>query len=459
MSFPSFQLPSMGSLFRRATVILGITLTLGGGALFLTSRWGYLKSPSSQEPPSPLQAASLEETLQNLQKLIDQNALIPPSLELKDALKEGALKGMVGALDAHSAYLPPHLFKEFQASVQGNFCGVGLEVSEEEGGALRIIAPIAGTEADRAGLKTGDVILGIDGRSLFELPPYEGVHRLRGARGTRVTLTVKRDGSPSFDLTLTRAPIAFQSVRWRLEPDGVGYLRISYFDDKTKSFVQAALESLGTEVQTPGTPPSLKGLVVDLRNNPGGLLDQAIGVTDLFLETGSIVQTRTRDNPEGTLIFANPKPKKLIHTLPIVILVNGGTASGSELFAGALQDNKRAVIVGKQTFGKGSMQAIYPLPDGSAVKLTVAHYDTPSGRSLESVGIAPDIPLEDLFSNHSSLKKDKKMVDSQQLYALDLVRAMATHQKNILSHLSESSGVVPEIVSAKEFGTLTPAPL
>ncbi|MBW1975841.1 MAG: S41 family peptidase [Deltaproteobacteria bacterium] len=298
-------------------------------------------------------------------------------------LIHGAIKGMLQELDPHSTYMTPDEYKELQVETSGSFGGIGIEITIRNG-VLTVVSPLEGTPADRAGLKANDQIIRINGEPTKDISLMQAVKKLRGPKGTKVTITILREGVPRpFDVTITRDIIKIQSVRWRTLEPGYGYVRITSFQSDTSEELEKALDQL----EKKNVP--MKGLVLDLRNNPGGLLDQAVKVSDEFLDEGLIVYTKGRTKKQQ-MRFEAHKNKKA-HGYPIVVLVNGGSASASEIVAGALQDHNRAVILGEPTFGKGSVQTIIPLHDGSAVRLTTALYFTPSGRSIQAKGIEPDI--------------------------------------------------------------------
>jgi carboxyl-terminal processing protease len=297
----------------------------------------------------------------------------------------GAIEGMVASLDPHSSYMDPKAFADMQIQTKGEFGGVGIEVTMDDG-LIKVISPIDDTPAAKAGLKTGDYIASINGDSIQGLGLNEAIDKMRGPVGSKVTLTVLRQGEKKpMEVQLTRAIIHVDSVKWHKEGD-VGYIRISAFNEETARGLEKAVRELKKQI------PQVKGYVVDLRNDPGGLLDQAIQVSDDFLTKGEIVSTRGR-HPEDTQRY-DSKPGDITEGKPVVVLINGGTASASEIVAGALQDHKRATIMGMTSFGKGSVQTIIPLGDGGgALRLTTARYYTPSGRSIQAEGIAPTIAV------------------------------------------------------------------
>ena len=299
-----------------------------------------------------------------------------------EQLIEAAIKGMLTSLDPHSSYLDAKSFREMQVQTRGEFGGLGIEVTMENG-LVKVISPIDETPAARAGVQPGDLITHLNGESIQGLTLSEAVERMRGKVNTDIRLTIRREGREPFDITLTRAVIRIQSVRARNEGN-VGYVRITTFTEQTTEGLEKALEDFDKEIGK-----DLVGIVVDLRNNPGGLLDQAIAVSDTFLDKGEIVSTRGRHEEDSQRW--NAKKGDMAHGLPIVVLINGGSASASEIVAGALQDHGRALIMGTRSFGKGSVQTIVPLGGSGAMRLTTSRYFTPRGRSIQSKGIEPDI--------------------------------------------------------------------
>ncbi|PKR57876.1 S41 family peptidase [Thalassospira lohafexi] len=298
-------------------------------------------------------------------------------------LIEAAINGMLTSLDPHSSYLNMDNFEEMQVDTRGEFGGLGIEVTMEEG-FVKVISPIYDTPAEKAGLQPGDFITHIDGTAIRGKTLNDAVEMMRGKVNTDIILTIIRKGEQApFDVTLTRAVIKIQSVRAEVKED-IGYIRITKFNEQTFSGLQRAIGDMRDQIG-----PEIKGLVIDLRNNPGGLLDQAISVSDAFLDKGEIVSTRPRDT-ENTERY-NARTGDLAEGLPVVVLINDGSASASEIVAGALQDHRRAVIMGTRSFGKGSVQTILPMPGNVALRLTTARYYTPSGKSIQEVGIVPDI--------------------------------------------------------------------
>jgi carboxyl-terminal processing protease len=300
-----------------------------------------------------------------------------------DQLISRALKGMLTKLDPHSDYMTEREYRELISTTSGQFGGVGIEISVEEG-VPQVIAAIEGTPASAAGIEPGDRIVKADGQPIVGMDIGEVVRRLRGNPGTAVVLTIARANRPIFDLSLTRAIIHVDSVKSALKPGGIGYVRISTFDETTPAELKTALGRL--RQQTGG---HLAGLVLDLRNDAGGLLDASVEVTDNFLDSGPVVSTRGRD-PSENRVYDAPANGDLIRGTPIVVLINGASASASEIVAGALQDNHRATVLGTRSFGKGSVQSIIPIEGYGALRLTTALYYTPSGRSIQGHGITPD---------------------------------------------------------------------
>jgi carboxyl-terminal processing protease len=301
-------------------------------------------------------------------------------------LIEAAINGMLTSLDPHSSYMNPKNYREMQIQTRGEFGGLGIEVTMENG-VVKVVTPIDGTPASRAGIKPGDLIVQIDQKPVMGMSLSDAVEQMRGPIGSKITLTIQRKGTDQpFDVTLTRDTIQIQSVRWHKEKNNIGYIRVTSFNEQTDTKLEQALK----ELDNPSG--SMVGLILDLRNDPGGLLDQAIAVSDAFLDHGEIVSTRGR-HPEDTQRF-NAHKGDLLHGKPMIVLINGGSASASEIVAGALQDHRRAILLGTKSFGKGSVQTIIPLGADGALRLTTALYYTPSGRSIQAKGIEPDILVE-----------------------------------------------------------------
>jgi len=313
-------------------------------------------------------------------------------------LIQGAINGMIKSLDPHSTFMTPEVYKELEVETQGRFGGIGIEITILKD-VLTVVSPIEDTPAFNAGVKSGDQIIKIDGKSTKDISIMEAVKKMRGPENTKVTITIMRENmAKPKDFVLTRAIIQVKSVKVKTFDDNIGYIRIASFNEKTADDLRKALRDIGKKVRP------MKGLVLDLRNDPGGLLTQAIEVSDMFLKAGVIVSTRGRTKNMETKAMARDDGNEI--TCPIVVLVNEGTASAAEIVAGALQDNGRALIIGTKTFGKASVQTVIPLEDGSALKLTTARYYTPKGRSIQAEGIKPDIlvkyvrPSEDTEDNY-----------------------------------------------------------
>jgi carboxyl-terminal processing protease len=360
---------------------------------------------------------------------------------------ESAINGILSSLDPHSSFLNAKSLNDMKVQTKGEFGGLGIEVTMENG-FVKVISPIDNTPAYKAGVKAGDFITHLDKKSVVGLTLDEAVGKMRGPVGTKLKVTIGRENKEPFDITIKRDVIKITSVRSRLEKN-VGYIRITTFSEQTNKSTKEAVKKLQKNT-------NLKGFVLDLRNNPGGLLEQAVSVSSLFLEQGEIVSTRGRDleNPE---IF-KAKQGDIIKGLPLVILINGGSASASEIVAGALQDHKRAIILGTQSFGKGSVQTIIPVKPFGALRMTTARYFTPSGRSIQKKGISPDIvvnqakvekikkgdesreselkgaldnPNENLQQKDTKNSDEKKIDDFQLSRAIDLIRGISLYKKKL----------------------------
>jgi carboxyl-terminal processing protease len=322
-----------------------------------------------------------------------------------DTLIEGAINGMLTALDPHSNYLNAKNFNDMKVQTRGEFGGLGIEVSMENG-LIKVVSPIDDTPAARAGLKPGDLITHLDGAPIQGLTLPEAVEKMRGPENSEVTLRIRREGRDPFDVKLVRAKIKIQSVRSHLENGNIGYVRITSFNEQTDVGLNNAMKNLKQQAGN-----KLSGVILDLRNNPGGLLDQAVAVSDAFLEKGEIVSTRGRRADDAQRY--NARPGDVANGLPMVVLINGGSASASEIVAGALQDHHRAILLGTRSFGKGSVQTIIPLPGHGAMRLTTARYYTPSGRSIQARGIDPDIIVAAAKIEHAPSDNAKKASDAK----------------------------------------------
>jgi carboxyl-terminal processing protease len=345
--------------------------------LLLLTGWSSLKAKTGEENPDVYQYLRLFSDVLNI---VQDNYV--EKIDLKK-LMYGAVSGMLRELDPHSSFLKPEEYKELQVETKGKFGGLGIEITMRDG-ILTVVSPLEGTPADKAGIQAGDQIVKIDDQPTQDMSLTEAVQKMRGAKGTKVRLTIIRKGERKpLEFELTRDTISIQSVKWRTLEPGYGYIRISSFQSGTVNDLRKALDQLESDNHP------LQGLILDLRNDPGGLLDQAVEVADEFIDQGLIVYTGGRLENQKMRFEAhkNSKPRDF----PIVVLVNSGSASASEIVAGALQDHKRAIILGEPTFGKGSVQTVIPMSDGSALRLTTSLYYTPSGRSIQAKGIEPDI--------------------------------------------------------------------
>ncbi|MBE6445484.1 MAG: S41 family peptidase [Alphaproteobacteria bacterium] len=362
---------------------------------------------------------------------------------------EAAINGMLESLDPHSSYLDEKSFKYMSEQTKGKFGGLGIEVTMEQG-VVKVVSPIDDTPASRAGLKPGDYITNIDEESVVGMTLNDAVNKMRGKPGSKIKLTIRRTNEKPFDVTLKREEIKIQSVKSEIRADDVVYIRISSFSENVDKNVKKIITKAKQEKK-------IKGVVLDVRNNPGGLLDQAVAVSDLFLDQGEIVSTRSR-NPEDTVRFT-AEAGDILDGMPIVVLINDGSASASEIVAGALQDHKRAILLGEKTFGKGSVQTVVPLGDYGAMRLTTARYYTPSGKSIQAKGIEPDVlvhpaKIEEIKSEYNfseaeysnalknekedkqkevkkenSEKDDEWRKDYQLSRAVDLVKALGIYSK------------------------------
>jgi len=389
-------IPSKRVLILLLIGMLGLTLVMSRN----------LSEVSADTEPTYKKLKLLAEVLETIQSRYVE----PPEPE---ALVYGAIKGMVSALDPHSAFLTPDEFKELQIETSGRFSGIGIEITIRDG-VLTVVAPIEGTPADKAGIQAGDKIIKVDGKLTKQMSLMDAVKSIRGAKGSEVVLTILRAGENKLlDYSIVRDVIPLISVKSRILDEGYGYLRVSSFQSRTVSELKKALEDLE------GAKPPLKGLILDLRNNPGGLLNQAVEVADLWLEEGLIVYTEGRDASQNMKFHAHPNQTH--RDYPMVLLVNRGSASASEIVAGALKDHNRAVILGTQTFGKGSVQTIIPFEDNSGLRLTTARYYTPSGLSIQVKGITPDVVVE-------ALPAPQESAETKALRERDLEGHMENHQ-------------------------------
>jgi len=335
--------------------------------------------------PSPVSDAKLKVFAQAL-ALIEEQYAEPKST--KD-LVYGAIQGAVGTLDPHSSFMTPDEFRELQIETKGKFSGIGIEIALKDR-ILTVVSPIEGTPAYQAGMKPGDQIVKINGAPTKNITLMEAVKKIRGPKGSKVVLTVNREGfQKPKDFVITRQIIPIRSVKARILDDGIGYIRLTNFQDQTDHDLQAYLKKMKKRLVP------FKGLILDLRNDPGGLLEQAVRVSDEFLPSGLIVYTEGRNRGQNMRFYARAGQEGKVATVPMVVLINEGSASASEIVAGALKDQKRALVLGTKSFGKGSVQTIIPLEDGSALRLTTALYFTPSGVTINEKGIHPDVVVEE----------------------------------------------------------------
>lgn len=390
-------------------------------------------------------------------------------------LIESAISGMLQSLDPHSSYLSPESYKDMQVKTKGTFGGLGIEITMEDG-FVKVVSPIDDTPAANAGMKSGDLIIGIDGESVKGLTINEAVSKLRGPVNSKVTITVVRDKEDPFEIEIVRDVIKIRSVKHEVINE-IGYVRLTTFSDTTTSGMEKSINEIRKELGD-----KFQGLILDLRNNPGGLLNQSISVADSFLDQGEIVSTQGRKEDDTSRIFA--KKGDLIDGKPLIVLINSGSASASEIVAGALKDHSRAIIVGTRSFGKGSVQSIIPLPGNGAMRLTTARYYTPSGISIQAKGIEPDIKVEagmtetkkeanqnrreenlrgaldkkELESNEQKNKKsdaspvEKLLQDNQISRAVDLIKGIhlfSNKSKNTSTALKDNSNKLRKNNSAR----------
>jgi carboxyl-terminal processing protease len=364
-------------MFSRKTAFIWILIIGISCAGFFFSNWSLLENVNAGEQSHYTRLKTFAESL----SLVKKNYV--EDVEEKE-LVYGAIKGMLSSLDPHSSFMPPEAFKEMQIDTKGEFGGLGIQIGIKDK-ILTIIAPIEDTPAHEAGVQAGDRIIKIEGESTKDISLHEAVSKLRGPKGTDVTITIVREGlEKSLDITITRDIIKLKSVKTRVLDDNIGYVKLTQFQEKSAKDLRKALKELSEK--------DINALILDLRNNPGGLLKGAVDVTSQFLPPGKLVVYIKGKNGDKT-DFDTVNGNKY-YEYPMVVLVNGGSASASEIVAGALQDWGKAVVLGSQTFGKGSVQTVIPLSDGSALRLTTARYYTPKGRSIQTTGITPDIEVK-----------------------------------------------------------------
>ena len=431
-------------MFRKISLLM-FGIVIGGFGVSALSESGYFSG-------TPAEAAS-RSTYQQLHLFGDVFERVRSDYveePKEEKLIESAINGMLAGLDPHSSYLSPKTFRDMQVQTRGEFGGLGIEVTmDNKSGFVKVISPIADTPADKAGVLAGDLISHLDGKAVRGQTLNEAVDQMRGKVKVPLELTIVREGqSKPLKITVVRDIIKIRSVRGRIEDD-VAYIRITQFNEQTFEGVKGEIEKQSEEIGD-----KLKGYVLDLRNNPGGLLDQSIAVTDVFLDKGEIVSTRGRHAEETQKYSA--RSGDLTKGKPVVVIINGGSASASEIVSGALQDHRRATVIGSRSFGKGSVQTIIPLGSNGAVRLTTARYYTPAGRSIQAKGVVPDIDVEqplpdelkDVDVNRSEaslprhLENDEKeeekkgssayfprdpKEDKQLAYALDLLRGIQKH--------------------------------
>jgi carboxyl-terminal processing protease len=364
-------------------------------------------------------------TFSEVLDMVEKNYVEPVE---SDKLMLGAINGMIKSLDPHSSFMTADMYKELEVETRGSFGGLGIEITILKD-VLTIVSPIEDTPAFNAGLKAGDQIIKIDDKSTKDITITEAVKKLRGPRDTKVTITVFREGmTKPKDFVITRSIIKIKSVKSKIYDNQIGYIRIASFQERTVDDVKKTLKEIDAKAGT------LTGIVIDMRNNPGGLLNQSIEVSDLFLKTGIIVSTRGRSKSMESKAMAKDDGDE--PTCPIVVLVNEGTASAAEIVSGALQDNGRAVILGTQTFGKGSVQTVIPLEDGAALKLTTAKYYTPKGRSIQAEGITPDIVVKLIRP-----AEEKNGVEEQM---------MRIRERDLQGHIKSAKEIESKTVDPKE---------
>ncbi len=393
------KLPKGGHFMRYALILL-MGVFIGAGITLERAVQADHNTSDAQAPVQPSQPLPIRQlrTFTDVFARIKSDYVEPES---DRKLIDNAIQGMVSSLDPHSAFLDREAFREMRISTEGDFGGLGLQVTMIDG-VVKVVSPIDGTPAAHAGLKPGDLIIKIDQKAVQGMSLNQAVNMMRGKPGSEITLTIVRRGvDKPLEFKLKRAIIKIESVKSRLLEPGYGYVRIAQFQANTQGSLMKALNKLKHE-----NKGNLKGLVLDLRNNPGGVLNAAVSVSNTFLNKGLIVYTKGRV-PDSNMKFAATPGGDVLHGAPLVVLVNGGSASASEIVAGALQDNKRAIVMGTKTFGKGSVQTIIPLSDGSALRLTTARYYTPSGRSIQDRGITPDVVVDEM-----KIPKDEKANDS-----------------------------------------------
>ena len=397
----------MSLKFRRVLLGAGAVALLSAGVMAWQPGTGYRQADAATD-------------YQQLQKFSQVMEMVRQAYveEVSDEkLIGGALSGMLSSLDPHSTYLDKDMYKQMNVDTKGEFGGLGIEIQAAEGG-IHIVSPIEDTPADRAGIKAGDLIIKIDDELARDMSLFEAVKLMRGKPGTSIVLTIFREGENApMEVKITRAIIEVKSVKGDMLAPGYAYLRVTQFQQPTVTLLSKQIRELKKRAGG-----NLSGAVLDLRNNPGGLLNQAVAVSDLFLEKGNIVSTKSR---AGKSLSFDAQPGDILKGLPLVVLMNNGSASASEIVGGALQDHHRAIVMGTKSFGKGSVQSVVPLNDGTAIKVTTALYYTPSGRSIQATGIDPDILVEQV-----ALKKDDQAKSS----------LPSVSERNLKGHLENGNG-------------------
>jgi len=384
-----------------------LLLLIGGGLMLWQGGFGQAL------------AATNYEQLQKFSRIMEMVRRSYVEKVPDEKLIDGALSGMLSSLDPHSAYLDKDMYKQMQVDTTGKFGGLGIEITSADG-VIGIVAPIEDTPADRAGIKAGDLIIKIDDQMTRDMSLPEAVKLMRGKPGTAIMLTIVRSGETHpLEFQIVRAIIKVKSVKSDFVAPGYAYLRITQFQERTAKLLKKDVAELKSKAGG-----KLYGAVLDLRNNPGGLLDQAVAVSDLFLDEGGIVSTKSRT---GNNLSFKASAGDVLDGVALAVLINNGSASASEIVAGALQDNHRGVLLGMQSFGKGSVQSVQGFPDGSAIKLTTALYYTPSGRSIQATGIVPDVAVEDVRLNTGDNKEGKKGAKSARVF-----------EKNLKGHLNNA---------------------
>lgn len=418
-------------MFTRKTAFIWMLIVLISCAGFFVSKWSLLENVNAGEQSNYIHIKTFAESL----SLVKKNYV--EDVDEKE-LVYGAIKGMLSSLDPHSSFMPPEAFKEMQIDTKGEFGGLGIQIGIKDK-VLTIIAPIEDTPADKAGVKAGDIIIKIDGESTKDLSLQDAVSKLRGPKGTKVTITIVRENVEApMDITMRREIIVLKSVKSRVIDNEIGYVKLTQFQERSSDDLVNALKELSEK--------GIKALILDLRNNPGGLLKGAVDVTSQFLPTGKlVVYIKGKDGDKNEF---NTNNGNHYFDYPMIVLVNGGSASASEIVAGALQDWGKAVVLGTQTFGKGSVQTVIPLSDGSALRLTTARYYTPKGRSIQTTGITPDIVVKLETKNGAKTHPVYREKDLEKHLENDTSKETEKKQDEIIEHEPEISD--KDIIEAPE---------